>query len=130
MGGNAEAQNKNAIYYGPTHNPEHVAANVAGISPIGAGSVIWTPGDPNPALDWDLKTVADFKNYDVIVISDTGDELEPNSKIANPAVWAGAIRNAAVWSQATTGNILVVGTDPENHVRKGYRKRNRTLRQN
>jgi hypothetical protein len=79
------AQLKKAVFYGTTHKSTHMAANVVGIAPIGSGSVIWTPNDPNPALNWDLKTVADFKNYDVIVISDSGDGEEVDSMIENPS---------------------------------------------
>src|SRR5262245_4539593 len=86
----ASAAPKKILFYGPTFEVNGVGDKLIKGHPgefaqIGKGSAIWTPGDPNPANDWDLKLTADFQAFDAIIIGDLA------AGTTSPNVWTGAI---------------------------------------
>lgn len=66
------------------------------------------------AAQWASATTAQFAAFNVIVIADC-----PYCITAPSTIYDAAIANAPVWSAAVTGNQLIVGTDPDDHVAAG-----------
>ncbi len=66
-----------------------------------------TPVLVTPAV-WAGLTTADFASYDAIVLGD------PHCVVGTGPI-AAAMANRTVWGPAVTGNIIIVGTDPEWH---------------
>jgi YD repeat-containing protein len=86
------------LIYGPSSSPSGLAEN--------------TPCTTYTAWDettWASKTTADFAAFDAIVFGD-----EPPCDFV-PDIWATAVGNAAVWSAAVKGNVVILGTDPDFH---------------
>ncbi|MBN9689422.1 MAG: hypothetical protein J0M24_04210 [Verrucomicrobia bacterium] len=105
---------KKVLFYGPTHAFGGVAEtlinnNSTEFYAIGSGSEIWSPGDINPAKDWNQKTKVHFEAFDVIVIGD------PGQAGVDSALLTGAIVNRSVWTPTITGNVVIVAGDPEYH---------------
>jgi len=86
----------NYLFYGPTFDSGSYEAAEAGKP--GNTITVWNGGT------WDAKTTADFAAFDAIVFGEVA---------ASDYSYAAA--NAAVWSAAVTGRILIIGTDPDNH---------------
>jgi uncharacterized repeat protein (TIGR01451 family) len=61
------------------------------------------------AATWNAKTTADFRTYKAIAL--------PDNYCGGPS--ATAIANRTTWAPAVTGNIIIVGGDPELHSSNG-----------
>jgi len=57
---------------------------------------------------WMSKTTADFLAFDAVVIDGNG--------AGDEHLWDTAVANRDVWGPAITGNIIIVGSDPEEHA--------------
>ncbi len=64
------------------------------------------------AATWGSMTTSDFAGYRAIILGDP----TCSSAVSNLAAPTG---NASTWAAATTGNVIVVGTDPVWHSRHG-----------
>jgi lysophospholipase L1-like esterase len=59
---------------------------------------------------WQSLSISDFASYRAVILGDGAcNEVRP----------AAAEANAAIWSAAATGNVVIVGTDPVYHVDTG-----------
>lgn len=78
--------------------------------PTSGGSVNTTPGATVTVWDeatWSSKSTEDFAQFDAIAFGDwSGCSQDPQQ-------WATAVANRQVWSRAITGNVIVLGTDPD-----------------
>lgn len=61
------------------------------------------------AVQWAALTAADVATYRAVVLGD------PNC-IYNPTPLDPVVANRAVWSEAITGNVVLIGTDPSLHA--------------
>lgn len=117
---------KKILFYGPTHEPggagETFVNTQPGYDDIGSGSAIWTPNDPDPNLDWNDKSQADFAQFDAIII---GDAVTPNAQL-----WEEAILTKERWMPAvhSQGNVVLYGGDPNFHD-TGFPEREVIMRQ-
>ena len=88
------------LVYGPT------SGGYAETTP-GYTVTVWT------AAQWAAATTtAQFAAFNVIVF---GDAPSPYC-FTDPTVWDAAIANESVWSPAITGNVLIIGSDPDFHT--------------
>jgi cysteine-rich repeat protein len=62
------------------------------------------------AAEWGAMTAQEFASYDALILGDTCGSVEQV---------AAAEANRAVWSSVTTGNIVMIGTDPSVHLEAG-----------
>jgi cysteine-rich repeat protein len=81
----------------------------------GAGSIEATQAgalgfgvDVVSAATWGAMTAADFAQYNALILGDP-------TCVTDPSPAAPAAANAAVWSSAVTGNVIIFGTDEELH---------------
>lgn len=62
---------------------------------------------------WAAATQAQFANFNVIVIADCSGG---SGCFIDPTIWNTAIANESVWSPAVTGNVIIIGSDPDYHI--------------
>ena len=67
--------------------------------------------DVATAEEWGAMSAADFASYRALILGDS-------CQIGTAAI-AAAEANRAVWSSVTTGNIVLIGTDPSTHLGQG-----------
>ncbi len=89
----------NMLVYGDT------SPGIANTAP-GFNVTVW-----NDAT-WAAASTADFAAFNVIVF---GDAPAP-SCITSSGVWNTAVATQAAWGPAITGNILIIGSDPDFHI--------------
>ena len=65
------------------------------------------------AATWGTMTAAEFASYKAIVLGD------PHCVSSGTAPIAAAEANRAVWGPVITGNVIVIGTDPDFHRTQG-----------
>ena len=87
------------LVYGPT------AGGYAETTP-GYTITVWT------AAQWAVATTAQFAAFNLIVFGDS----PPFCFTSPTTVWNAAIANEAVWAPAITGNVLMIGADPDYHI--------------
>ena len=120
----ADAAAKRALFYGPTSDAvngvaeqfvTNSASGFAAISNTITSSQIWTEST------WLNKSTADFAQFDVIIIGDQPTDTPDCGYCPEQdrAFWNTATANRAVWSAAVTGNVLILGTDPDCHANAG-----------
>lgn len=63
--------------------------------------------------DWSAKSTADFATYRAIILGD------PRCTAHDPSPVSAAVTTADTWGPAITGNVVLIGTDPVFHYRKG-----------
>ncbi len=61
---------------------------------------------------WAAASTADFAAFNVIVFADA----PLPSCITSSSVWSTAIATQAAWGPAITGNVLIIGSDPDFHI--------------
>ena len=98
-----ELQAKTMLVYGPT------AGCLADTAP-GFTVTIWD------IPTWSAATTADFAAFDVIVFADCS---AGTGCFGDPTIWSTAIANQGVWGPAVTGNVFIMGSDPQWHVDNG-----------
>lgn len=59
---------------------------------------------------WDAMTTAQFKSYKAIILGDPECSAVNDTTPIDPAT-----KNNKVWGKATTGNVIILGTDPSAH---------------
>jgi len=82
--------------------------------PTAGGQASHVPGTVATAWSttvWSAATTADFAKFDAIVFADY-----PGCGVST-STWNTAVANRSVWSAAITGNIIVIGTDEDFHVK-------------
>ena len=65
------------------------------------------------AIGWQSKAPGEFATYKALVIGDL------NCSGTNPSQLAVATATNTIWTPEVTGNVIVVGTDPESHTANG-----------
>ncbi len=65
---------------------------------------VWT------AAQWASATTASFTGFDVLVFED-----DPECMVSD-TTWALAEANESVWAPLITGNVIILGTDPDYHT--------------
>ena len=65
------------------------------------------------AAQWASATAAQFAAFNVIVF---GDCSGGSGCFTDPTLWNTAIANESVWTPAVTGNVVIVGSDPDFHI--------------
>jgi hypothetical protein len=93
---------KKMLIYGPT-------AGCYADSTPGFSVTAWN------TTQWASATTAQFAAFDVIVIADCSGGSTSGSCFTDPSIWSTAISTESVWSPAVTGNVLVIGSDPDFH---------------
>ena len=83
------------LIYGPADSPRYHDVK-------GTTYVVWD------AATWSSKTTADFAAFDAIVIG--------GSAMGDVNIWNVADGSKNIWSPAVTGNIVIIGSDPEEHA--------------
>ena len=91
---------KKILVYGPT------SGGVAETTPKTIVTV-WSE------QEWEGKTTAEFAQFDAIIFGD-----QPAGDV-HEAEWNTAIGNRATWNAAVNGNVILIGTDPDNHASQG-----------
>jgi hypothetical protein len=61
---------------------------------------------------WAAASTADFKAFNVIVFADAPLPY----CLTSPSVWNAAVATEAAWGPAITGNVLIIGSDPDFHI--------------
>jgi hypothetical protein len=61
------------------------------------------------ARQWDKMTTAQFERYRALIIGDNHDSIHASDL-------TGAVKNRSVWGAAISGNIILAGSDPEDHA--------------
>jgi hypothetical protein len=61
---------------------------------------------------WAAASTADFAAFNVIVFADAPSPF----CITDPTVWNTALATEAAWGPAITGNVLIIGSDPDFHI--------------
>ncbi len=87
------------LIYGPAASPRYYTVP-------GTSYVVWD------TATWSSKTTADFAEFDAIVIG--------GSAAGDPAIWNAAVATRNTWGPAVTGNMVLIGSDPEEHYRTDY----------
>ena len=65
------------------------------------------------AAQWASATTAQFAVFNVIVF---GDCSGGTGCFTTPTPWNTAIANESVWTPAVTGNVVIIGSDPDFHI--------------
>jgi hypothetical protein len=101
---------KKILLYEPTlvgtEEKDFINSHSTGPNPefqaIGQGSAVYNE------QQWVNATVAEFQQFDAIIISDHGVSVPPDPQV----VQAVAVASRAIWGSAVNGNILIVSGDP------------------
>src|SRR5260221_6188547 len=91
---------KNMLIYGPTSGCH------ADTAP-GYNITIWN------AAQWTSATTAQFAAFDVIVFEDCSGGA---GCFFSSSIWNTAVATESAWAPAVTGNIFVIGSDPDFHI--------------
>lgn len=83
-------------------SPEFAPMGATDLSASATTSQVWDE------QTWINASTADFKKFDALVFTDTGN-FSPQ--------WSAAIQTRAIWGGAINGNIITVGGDPQNDGR-------------
>jgi hypothetical protein len=65
---------------------------------------------------WASATTAQFAAFNVIVFGDCSGGA---GCFGSASIWNTAIANESVWAPAVTGNIVIIGSDPDFHISEG-----------
>jgi Bacterial Ig-like domain (group 1) len=102
--GSASASNGKVLILEPTVQVQESGKSreAEAAEEAGEGVDVATPAQ------WEALTASQFAEYDAVILGD------PNCTLGTEPL-AAAEGNSAVWSAAVTGNVIVIGTDPDFH---------------